>query len=249
MLIMYDAVTAANLPSDAKYAAYYASGGFENEAAVRAQCPHATLLGISPDGAQVGEACDCESGDLTPAQAEAWVAGAIARGVYRPCVYANLSTWNSGLYAALEGRGSTIRRWVAHWDGVVSVPAGYDAKQYSSDPEIDVSALLDNFFDSKPKPKPKPVMHYNWYDATPRRVAGNKSEVQVVKAYDKYRALQTATKHPDRVKLAVLRGQCTVLAARVWTVAHAHGKATWGVDHRGFRWQGLTHRAQGKKLT
>lgn len=160
MLTAYDAVTAANLPADAAYAFYYADGEFSNGQAVRERCPHATLEGITVLGSGGVRVCDCETGDLTPAQAVAWVAHSLEDGMYRPCVYANLDRWeNQGLGAELERYGSKIRRWVAHYDDVAEIPAGYDAKQYKTG-DVDVNVCADNFFDLRapaPKPDPKPA--------------------------------------------------------------------------------------------
>src|SRR5580704_5917847 len=108
LLTLYDAVTAANLPADAKYAAFYVDGKFANEAAVKARCPHATYLSITVRGG-IADCCDCETGDLTVLQAEAWVASRLAAGAYRPVVYASADTWtNGGLRDALAKYGVRI---------------------------------------------------------------------------------------------------------------------------------------------
>lgn len=154
MLTLYDAVTAENIPADAEYAAYYTDGRFANETAIRARCPHATLLSITVTPTVGADCCDCETGDLTAAQAEAWVRESLAAGHYRPVVYADASNWSSGLAAALEKYGSQIRRWVADYNDEPSIPSGYDAHQYSTG-NVDTSVCADDFFAAKPKPEPK----------------------------------------------------------------------------------------------
>jgi hypothetical protein len=101
-------------------------------------------------------ACDCESGDLTPAQAEAWVAEQVKLGVELICVYASLDTWeNQGLLNALAKYGHRIKRWVAHFNGVAQVPSWADADQFADPGPVDHNVALENFFSSGP-PAPKP---------------------------------------------------------------------------------------------
>lgn len=156
LLTMYDAVTAANLPADAKYVCFYTDGQFANGTAVKQRCPHATYLSITVRGG-VADCCDCEQGDLTVAEAETWVARRLAAGQYRPCVYANLDRWErGGLKAGLAKYGARIRRWVADYDNVAVVPSGFDAKQYRSTSLLDTSVCLPGFFAPKPAPVPPP---------------------------------------------------------------------------------------------
>lgn len=156
-LTLYDAVTAANIPSSARYAAGYVDGRYANIPAIRKRCPHAEVLSITVFGANA-DCCDCENGDLTPGQAESWVAAQLAHGAYRPCVYASASTWASGLQAALAQYGPRIRRWVAAYPGSgANVPAGFDAHQYSDGGgNLDTSVTVTDFFDAQPAPAPDP---------------------------------------------------------------------------------------------
>lgn len=153
-LTLFDAVTADNLPAGAVHVCFYTDGTYANEAAVKARCPHATYLSITVKGG-VADCCDCEQGDLTPAQAEAWVQARLKEGAFRPVVYASQDTWeNQGLLKGLAAYGSKIRRWVAAYPGTgANVPSGYDAHQFS-DGNYDTSVCLSNFFDGPPKPLP-----------------------------------------------------------------------------------------------
>lgn len=154
MLTMFDAVTVGNIPADAQYVALYIDG-YNNYPAGKARFPHATILTITVAGA-VADCCDCESGAMTPAGAVQWVADRLAAGAWRPCVYADASTWDGDLWAPLEHYGDKIRRWVAAYPGTgVNIPAGYDAHQYSTG-NLDTSVCLDNFFAAKPSPPPVP---------------------------------------------------------------------------------------------
>lgn len=158
-----DAILASNLTEGLTHGVYYVDGRYANHWAVKARLPKAKLLGITVLGTKGKgiQICDCENGDLTLASAEAWVAAQIELGVYRPCVYASLSTWNSGLLTNLAHYGTKIRRWLALWDNVATIPQGYDAKQYINDVGgVDKSVALDTFFDTSapkpPAPTPKP---------------------------------------------------------------------------------------------
>ena len=117
-----DAVTASNLTAGVTHGVFYVDGKYANGTAVKARLPGAKLLGITVLGTTGKDVqiCDCETGDLSAASAENWVAKQLNLGVYRPCVYADLVTWNAGLKANLAGhwlndpsggwrRGITIR--------------------------------------------------------------------------------------------------------------------------------------------
>jgi hypothetical protein len=153
-LYFEDAVTAGNLDPKQKNAVYYADGMFANRVPVADHCRDAKLYAITVRGltGHLVFACDCEKGDLTPAQAEAWVAEQVRLNVELICVYANLSTWQSGLQAVLAKYGHRIKRWVAHYDGVNKVPGGFDCKQYATG-LVDRNVALGTFFQGTlPKP-------------------------------------------------------------------------------------------------
>ena len=159
-----DAVTAGYLPLNEEFGVYYCDGRYANYTAVRKRLPHATLYAITVLG-RTGRgvfACDCEQGDLTVAQAEAWVAEQIKLGVQLICVYASADTWiNQGLWAALEKYGNRIKRWCADYNGVKTTSITYegktyqfDAHQYQSDARLDYDVATGTFFKDPPKAKP-----------------------------------------------------------------------------------------------
>jgi hypothetical protein len=150
-----DAVTAANLNAAQRVGVYYMDGLFANHSSVRARLPHADLYGITVHGLTGPSVafCDCEKGDMTPAQAEAWVAEQVRLNVPLIGVYANLSTWQGGLLAALAKYGPRIKRWVAHYDGFAVVPPGFDAKQFANPGPVDRNIALGSFLvPFRPKP-------------------------------------------------------------------------------------------------
>jgi hypothetical protein len=152
-----DAVTAANLNPNQRFAVYYADGRFANHWAVAKRCPRAKLYGITVRGL-TGKgifACDCESGDLTVAQALAWTEAQIKLHVDPICVYASLSVWtNQGLLAgvqALEKKyGVKVKKWVAHYNNVAQIPSWADADQFADPGPVDHNVALANFFTPSP---------------------------------------------------------------------------------------------------
>lgn len=168
LIFFDDSVSAGALPATLKYGVFYVDGRFANYAAVRARLPHAALFGITVFG-KTGKgifACDCETGDLTVAQAVAWVEAQIKLGVELICVYANQDRWlDQGLLKALAKYGKRIKRWVADYDDVKTVPSWADAHQFLSTnvPNLDYDVALANFFQgatpaaSAPKPVAKPA--------------------------------------------------------------------------------------------
>jgi hypothetical protein len=157
LITFYDAVTVENIPAAATHVAYYVDGTFANGDAMRQRFPKATMLSITVEGS-VADACDCETGDMTVATAAAWAHARVAAGQYRPIVYANLNTWaDLGLMNALAPLGDKVRRWLAEWNNVADIPAGYDAHQYATG-SVDTNVAYPEFFATAPAhPKPKPT--------------------------------------------------------------------------------------------
>lgn len=262
LISFQDAVTAANLDPNQTHAVYYTDGRYANRSAVAARCPNAKLYGITVFGETgVGIfACDSEIGDLDVPQTIAWVNEQIKLGVKLICVYANESRWlNEGLLSQIQAiekaYGIDIKKWVAHYDNLASIPSWADAKQYADPGPVDRNVALASFFgDAAPAPKPADPNHYDWFDNTPRMVyLKARRERGQVELYDKLRAMQTPKLHPRRVQLAFVRKVLLWYAKRVATVAIKNqpdkdGTPSWGVDHRGWRYQQLLHRSQGQRL-
>lgn len=111
-------------------------------------------------------------------------------------------------------------------------------------------AMAANYGQSNYKAPPPPDPHHYLYFYTgPFHSAqfGNLNERSVVEHYDGARL------HVKKYKayLGKLRNELRFLAGRDARVANAdrvHHKPSWGLFHRGFRYQGLIHRSQGKKL-
>jgi hypothetical protein len=166
-LVMFDSIVISQIPADALYAAGYVDGAWATWDALKQAFPRARLLSITVGAANDAEALDVENGDATISVAPGWVKRQMARGMYRPVVYANASTMPV-LLAALEAAGikrRAVRLWSAHY-GVgqhICAPGtcGYpdipvcDGTQWTDNAlglNLDESLLLGDFFAPKPKP-------------------------------------------------------------------------------------------------
>lgn len=70
--LQYDSVSVQNIPRDAKAAAYYVDGRYENEAEVKAQAPKARYTSIAVFASGVADCLDIEPGNATVAEAAGW---------------------------------------------------------------------------------------------------------------------------------------------------------------------------------
>lgn len=253
---MYDSVTVSEIPADAPAVAGYVAGLFPTWSLIVERFPNAKHLSVAVTAEQDADCLDIESGDARPDQAPAWHARQRARGVLRPCLYANTSTMPS-VVSALTSAGikrADYRLWSAHFTGVPHIEAGSDATQWTDHAlgrNLDQSLCAANFFDEQPvKPVANPA-HYNWFPNRRFLIFGaGYMERTCVIQYDKLRRKQTRTRHPNRAELAVLRKALSLLAGRVYRVAHdeqVKGRPSWAIDHRGWRYQELIHRAQGQR--
>lgn len=170
---MADSITAVNLPAGYQAYASYTDGRWPDFAAVKQRFPQAHLLSITVTSADpAADACDCENGDLTPAQAVAWAKRRIAAGAYRPVIYANAATMAAavlpGLVAARVAHAA-VRLWSAHYGAgehicgpatCKLVPVAMDGTQWTdtapgeNGTQVDASILADGFFSPPPAPAP-----------------------------------------------------------------------------------------------
>lgn len=166
-LIMQDSITVANLTADADAYLGYVDGHFATWPALTARFggSGAHLLPLAVFAQDDAEGCDCENGDLTPAQVPAWVQRQLARGLQRPVVYASASVMRAVL-ARLRAAGigrATVRLLSAHYGAGAHIcgPAtcrlvtvAMDGTQFTDQApgangsKIDNSILNDDFFDT-----------------------------------------------------------------------------------------------------
>lgn len=150
MRTMYDAVTAANIPADAKMVAGYVDQIVLKPwtAADWARFPGATKVEIVKKAtSDFGHVLDVEPGDATPAQAPGWAAMRRRAGA-DPTIYVNASTWPSVRAEFVRQGVAPPHYWIARYDGDPAIPAewtalGCVAKQYRGDvaPGYDLSSV------------------------------------------------------------------------------------------------------------
>lgn len=151
-IIMYDSVNADSIPIKAKAVAGYIDGNLRSfPGMVRRFYPHAHCVSIGIGVGNLAEVTDVEAGNpiSTPAEVRADFDRKVAHHVYRPCYYANHTDMENIVLPGLVGiKRNEYRLWLAAWDGDASVPAGYDAHQYSGGVSrpYDLSACRDDFF-------------------------------------------------------------------------------------------------------
>jgi hypothetical protein len=142
----FDSVNVGNIAAGAAVVAGYVDGRYANVTALRARFPDAVIIEITVTGLPGIEVCDCEAGNLTPAQAAQWAHNEVSAG-RRPTIYCSTST-RPAVVAALAPYGLEFVRdvdnWVAHYDGVPEVPPGSVAKQYAS-ASYDSNVALPNW--------------------------------------------------------------------------------------------------------
>ena len=87
MRLLYDGITASNLPPDAVIVAGYVDGLFRWKDSDWARFTRAIKVRIAAFAStQDGQVLDVEAGDATPAQAPAWVLARRVKGV-DPTIY------------------------------------------------------------------------------------------------------------------------------------------------------------------
>lgn len=132
--ILYDAVTASNMPGDGSLYAYYLNGLYANGTAVKHDDPGKIYVPITVTAslaAQKGWVLDVETGDATASQAVTWVHN-YAGANNEVTVYCNTSTWPSVRSAFQSAGVGEPSYWVAEYDNNPVIPAGAVAKQYAT---------------------------------------------------------------------------------------------------------------------
>lgn len=165
-VMMYDGINSdaraiAGAFPNAPYVAGYLNGTYAWSQADWDLFPKAKHIGITTTAsANIGDVLDVETGDATPAQAEAWISGRKMAGYFRPTIYCNLST----VPAVRAGTGKwklgvDYDLWVAVYDDSQASPyAGSIAKQYASGQNWDLNVVYDVNWPYRVEPKPTPAM-------------------------------------------------------------------------------------------
>ena len=161
-VLMFDAVTVANIPLNAAAVAGYVNGKWVTYPKLVQLFPKAHLLSIAVSADFDADCLDVEAGDATPDQAAAWVRRQQKRGSHKPVVYTSISNAETLLKALLTAgvSRSDIRLWTAHYTGKTHrctlQACGFecggqaDATQYTDQAlgrSLDASICAPGFFD------------------------------------------------------------------------------------------------------
>lgn len=254
MWVMYDDVTVSLIPASAQAVLGYVDGNFPTKAAVDKGWPNAHKVFLTVNGSSDADGIDSEPGDATPDVVVRWVKNKLAAGGYRPIVYASLSDMQPLLneLAVAGVERSQVRVMTAH---VTEVPhlctsaCGFgftgvaDATQWTFTAlgrSLDESLVQSDFFAPKPAP-PKPADPHHY-----KRFGAQRSNVE---EYDAFRRHPIKNRKVLKLKRAQLLKGADVIASHVIAEAKATGRTRdWSKDYRGWRYQQLVHRANGKRV-
>ncbi|HEY5091059.1 MAG TPA: hypothetical protein VIK30_13865 [Polyangia bacterium] len=262
-LYMYDSIV-NDIPADAEAIAGYVAGNWPtfNEAWFQ-NSPAKYKLSIAIRANEDAHALDVEPGDVSPTDTNgiaSWVLRQMARGVYRPWVYASASNVD-GIVQGLTSHGVhrlDYRIWSAHYTGVPHLcgpstcrecVAQANVTQYTDrahGANLDESLVSAGSFSfTAPDPHPE----YRILDTMHRHLAGASSkggisELGRIKAYDVYKARGLEAS-------PAVRKDIGLLFARLWDVVH-HPRvgppAAVGSELAKKRWAQYNRGARGKIL-
>lgn len=155
---MYDATNPRNIPASASLVGTYVDGSFKTYPAILSLFPHATPVTITVTGLAGWRVCDCETHDLTPAQAALWALNEVHAG-RRPTIYCNISTHNEVIAALADLNLAFVRDvdwWAADWNGVDHLDTASVATQWKSTATLDYSET-NGVWPNAPAPVPAPA--------------------------------------------------------------------------------------------
>lgn len=263
-ITMYDTVDVGTVPPNPEAVAGYVAGNWPTYNSLVQRFPNAHHLSIAVQADERARCLDVENGDATNSQAPGWFKSLADHSQGKPIVYTFASNCQA-LINTLSGAGvgrSEYLLWSAHWTyrahicapGVCGYPAA-DLTQWTDKAlgrNLDESLVNDYVFG--PPPPPPDPHHYLWFQTGPfpTKKWGNLNERLIVEQYD------GARRRPVRYFLYLkfnLRPKLKFLADRVAHEAlyddhtgKKRAKADWATANRGWRFQELIHRSQGKQV-
>lgn len=156
MRTLYDSVDVSRIPADAEMVAGYVDGHWATYESLAQHFPNAVRVSITVFGSASAQVCDCETGDLTPAQAAQWAKTKLVSGQH-PTIYCSASVKPSvvGALNSLAVDPASVSWWIADYDGIAQLPPGAVAKQYRSDTtqNLDYSVVADYWPGVDPAPQ------------------------------------------------------------------------------------------------
>lgn len=239
----------------------YWNGSYANSTVAKEAFPRAIHVQYDVAGTEPrADILDVEPRDATPATCPGWARRYKGR-LPLPALYTSASSISEVVSAMLDAgfKRDEFLIQSAHYTFSAHIcgpnTCGYpqaDATQYADHgtrgQNTDLSIFGDHFFG--PSKPPKPNMHYGYFDTKRRAILLGRTEVGLVKTYDKLRAKQTAKKHPHRAHLLWLQGMLRIAAKRIAAVSKKTKKhpAHWAKFHRGWREQQLLKRSHGHRF-
>lgn len=169
LITMFDAVTTANIPNAPMAVAGYVDGAYVTAPELAERFPNAHLLTIAVSAEHDADALDVEAGDATPADIPAWYERQRARGVEKPCIYAEASAMQLSVVPLVKDGTlprASVRLWSAHWAGehicapssCGAVSIAMDSTQFTSTSygrALDESLCAADFFGAPKSPARK----------------------------------------------------------------------------------------------
>lgn len=116
--LQYDSVSVQNIPRDAKAAAYYVDGLYENEAAVKQRAPKARYTSIAVFSSGEADCLDIEPGNASVAEAPGWYRKMkLQRPKRKPIFYIGAATADELVHTLAEHgiKRSDYILWTAHY--------------------------------------------------------------------------------------------------------------------------------------
>lgn len=242
---MFDSLTEGAIPPNPFAVLGYPDGEFQNYDWLVSEYPNAHHLAMATQPTTRARGLDVESGDATTDDIPGWLTNFAEPN---PVLYGPASTMEA-IQAAANHRKDVfyLSAHIGHGEHICS-PAvcGYPA---ANGTQWDFTYLGRNLDISRCEawlfPPPPDPHHYSRFLKPAIKVRGLRlSELETVKEYDAKR--HDPKKNTDR--LYVLQAHCALLASRVWSVAHREKPPAWALAHRGWRYQQLRHRADGKQV-
>lgn len=158
--LLYDSITARDIPLSAPMVGYYDDGPYAWSASDLDLFPRSVQVGITTNFRNTrAKVLDAESGGATEAQTVTWVSAKRALGMI-PTVYLPFSWWDDTRRLFDQVGMPEPLWWVAKWDRDARIPDGAIAKQYANSAitggHFDLSVVADYW----PGVDPEPVVLY-----------------------------------------------------------------------------------------
>ena len=132
MRLLFDSVTAADVPAGSELVGGYVDGRFKWTDADWALHAGKVQVRIATQATtNDGNVLDVETGDATPAEAPSWVRLRRAAGV-DPSIYTDRNEWPDVRAAFVNANEPEPHYWIAQWDNDPALLDGAVAKQYAN---------------------------------------------------------------------------------------------------------------------